>query len=132
MGNFLSGTNDECFVVGQMWPALWFTKTSGWSAEIDVLEWNGDGNISYNVYNVRFPFPVLSPFLSLPNSPSPPSQQVGWNQINVPWPAGFHNVTCQVRNINNKDLTVTWWQDGAQVAKNERYQHGWERVLHHA
>lgn len=63
-----------------IWPAFWLTATVGWPPEIDMAEWKGSGDISFNTFNT--------------------SDQV--DALDLPYlnPAEWHTVKTQLRDHN--------------------------------
>ncbi|KAL9093588.1 MAG: hypothetical protein Q9165_003983 [Trypethelium subeluteriae] len=77
------------------WPAFWLTATKGWPPEIDIAEWKGDGDISFNTFNT--------------------SSQVAAKNVNYPNPSEFHDVKAELRDENGSDVSITFYLDGAKV-----------------
>ncbi|KAH8809390.1 concanavalin A-like lectin/glucanase domain-containing protein [Xylogone sp. PMI_703] len=79
------------------WPAFWLTATSGWPPEIDIAEWKGNGDISFNTFNT--------------------SSQVASSNIAYPSPTSWHTVLAQLRDAGNgKDVRIQFYLDGALKA----------------
>ncbi|OTB07964.1 glycoside hydrolase family 16 protein [Hypoxylon sp. CI-4A] len=112
--NYLSGTISakEHFTVAQgggydftgefkatttkgTWPAFWLTAVEGWPPEIDMAEWKGSGKISFNTFNT--------------------SSIVAAKDVTYPSPDDFHSIKCEVRDINQKDLSVKFYMDDTLV-----------------
>ncbi|KAI8627420.1 hypothetical protein F5Y19DRAFT_477634 [Xylariaceae sp. FL1651] len=77
------------------WPAFWLTAVDGWPPEIDMAEWKGSGKISFNTFNT--------------------SSILSWKDVTYPSPDQFHSIKCEVRDINQKDLSVKFYMDGSLV-----------------
>ncbi|KAI9660549.1 MAG: hypothetical protein M1821_009900 [Bathelium mastoideum] len=79
------------------WPAFWLTATKGWPPEIDIAEWKGDGDISFNTFNT--------------------SSQVAAKNVNYPNPSEFHDVKAELRDENGSDVSITFYLDGEKVVE---------------
>ncbi|KAI0186988.1 concanavalin A-like lectin/glucanase domain-containing protein [Xylaria flabelliformis] len=77
------------------WPAFWLTAVNGWPPEIDMAEWKGSGKISFNTFNT--------------------SSVLSWKDVTYPSPDQFHSIKCEVRDINQKDVSVKFYMDGSLV-----------------
>jgi hypothetical protein len=74
-GQFLAPT------IKGTWPAFWLTGVNTWPPEIDLAEWKGDGDISFNTYGM--------------NSV--------WITDNVPYSSSsFQTLTMDVMDLNGK------------------------------
>ncbi|KAI1212349.1 concanavalin A-like lectin/glucanase domain-containing protein [Annulohypoxylon truncatum] len=112
--NYLSGTiyAKEHFTVAQgggydfsgefkatttkgTWPAFWLTAVDSWPPEIDMAEWKGSGKISFNTFNT--------------------SSVLSWDDVTYPDPDEFHTIKCEVRDINQKDVSAKFYMDGSLV-----------------
>ncbi|KAI1073856.1 concanavalin A-like lectin/glucanase domain-containing protein [Whalleya microplaca] len=78
------------------WPAFWLTAVNGWPPEIDMAEWKGSGKISFNTYNT--------------------SSVISWKDVTYPNPDQFHSIKCEIRDINQRDVSVKFYMDGSLVA----------------
>ncbi|KAF2275734.1 uncharacterized protein EI97DRAFT_70707 [Westerdykella ornata] len=78
------------------WPAFWLTAVNGWPPEIDMAEWKGSGKISFNTFNT--------------------SSVLSWKDVAYNNPSQFHDITCELRDVNGKDTQVKFWMDGALQA----------------
>ncbi|RYP41615.1 hypothetical protein DL768_010462 [Monosporascus sp. mg162] len=78
------------------WPAFWLTAVNGWPPEIDMAEWKGSGKISFNTFNT--------------------SSELSWKDVNYPSPDQFHSIKCEVRDINQRDVSVKFYMDGTLIA----------------
>lgn len=78
------------------WPAFWLTAVNGWPPEIDMAEWKGSGKISFNTFNT--------------------SSVLSWKDVTYPSPSQFHDIKCEVKDVNGKDTQVKFWMDGALQA----------------
>ncbi|KAL7626649.1 hypothetical protein AAE478_003422 [Parahypoxylon ruwenzoriense] len=77
------------------WPAFWLTAVNGWPPEIDMAEWKGSGKISFNTFNT--------------------SSSLSWKDVTYSNPDQFHSIKCEVRDINQKDVSVKFYMDGNLV-----------------
>ncbi|KAI0114849.1 glycoside hydrolase family 16 protein [Daldinia grandis] len=77
------------------WPAFWLTAVDGWPPEIDMAEWKGSGKISFNTFNT--------------------SSVLSWKDVDYASPGQFHSVKCEVRDINQRDVSVKFYMDGSLV-----------------
>ena len=77
------------------WPAFWLTGIDSWPPEIDLAEWKGTGNISFNTFNT--------------------SSQVAALNVDYPDPGSFHTVKGEVRDENGEDVSVKFYLDGSLV-----------------
>ncbi|KAI1266669.1 concanavalin A-like lectin/glucanase domain-containing protein [Xylariaceae sp. FL1019] len=78
------------------WPAFWLTAVDGWPPEIDMAEWKGSGKISFNTFNT--------------------SSILSWEDVLYPSPDQWHAIKCEVRDVNQKDVSVKFYMDGALQA----------------
>ena len=77
------------------WPAFWLTAVEGWPPEIDMAEWKGSGKISFNTFNT--------------------SSSVKATDVNYPNPGDFHSIKVEVRDVNQKDVSVKFYMDGQLI-----------------
>ena len=77
------------------WPAFWLTAVNGWPPEIDLAEWKGSGLISFNTFNT--------------------SSSVKAKDVEYPSPNDFHSIKVEVRDINQKDVSVKFYMDAQLV-----------------
>lgn len=77
------------------WPAFWLTAVEGWPPEIDIAEWKGSGDISFNTFNT--------------------SSEV--MALDVPYssPGDWHSVLAEIRDVNGADVSVDFYMDGEWV-----------------
>ncbi|KAI0887124.1 concanavalin A-like lectin/glucanase domain-containing protein [Annulohypoxylon maeteangense] len=78
------------------WPAFWLTAVQGWPPEIDMAEWKGSGKISFNTFNT--------------------SSVLSWKDVAYSSPDQFHTIKCEVRDINQKDVSAKFYMDGTLIA----------------
>ncbi|KAF2113171.1 concanavalin A-like lectin/glucanase domain-containing protein [Lophiotrema nucula] len=78
------------------WPAFWLTAVNGWPPEIDMAEWKGSGKISFNTFNT--------------------SSVLSWKDVTYTNATQFHDIKCEVKDVNGKDTQVKFWMDGALQA----------------
>jgi galactan endo-beta-1,3-galactanase len=75
------------------WPAFWLTAVSGWPPEIDIAEWKGNGDISFNTFNT-------SSIVTAHNVPYPNSGSV-------------HTVKAELRaESDGRTVKVNFYLDG--------------------
>jgi hypothetical protein len=77
------------------WPAFWLTAVRGWPPEIDMAEWKGSGDISFNTFNT--------------------SSEVAAKNVNYPKPENFHSIKAELRDLNGNDVQVKFYLDGELV-----------------
>ena len=77
------------------WPAFWLTAVNGWPPEVDMAEWKGSGKISFNTFNT--------------------SSVLGWKDVAYSNPGQFHDIRCQLKDMNGKDVQVKYWMNGVEV-----------------
>ncbi|KAL0261337.1 hypothetical protein SLS55_002767 [Diplodia seriata] len=77
------------------WPAFWLTATEGWPPEIDLAEWKGSGDISFNTFNT--------------------SSEVEAKDVEYPSPTEFHDVKAELRDENGSDVSINFYLDGELV-----------------
>ncbi|KAF2262227.1 family 16 glycoside hydrolase [Lojkania enalia] len=78
------------------WPAFWLTAVNGWPPEIDMAEWKGSGKISFNTFNT--------------------SSVLSWKDVTYSNPSQFHDIKCELRDVNGRDTQVKFYMDGAPQA----------------
>ncbi|KAH9989489.1 concanavalin A-like lectin/glucanase domain-containing protein [Xylariaceae sp. FL0662B] len=78
------------------WPAFWLTAVDGWPPEIDMAEWKGSGKISFNTFNT--------------------SSVLSWEDVTYSDPDQFHSIKCEIRDINQRDLSVKFYMDDSLIA----------------
>ncbi|KAL3470352.1 concanavalin A-like lectin/glucanase domain-containing protein [Aspergillus californicus] len=78
------------------WPAFWLNAASGWPPEIDIAEWKGSGQISFNTFNT--------------------SSEVAALDVDYPSPTEWHSVKVELRDENGSDISVKFYLDGELVA----------------
>lgn len=79
------------------WPAFWVTGADSWPPEIDIAEWKGSGDISFNTFNT--------------------SSEVIALDIPYTAPGDWHTVLAEVRDVNGVDVSVDFYLDGSFVAR---------------
>jgi hypothetical protein len=75
------------------WPAFWLTGAKSWPPEIDLAEWKGNGNISFNSLGVDQAWLTYS--------------------VNYPDSERFHDIFVQLRDYNSVDIQIRFYLDGA-------------------
>ncbi|KAH9889641.1 concanavalin A-like lectin/glucanase domain-containing protein [Xylariomycetidae sp. FL2044] len=76
------------------WPAFWLTAVSGWPPEIDMAEWKGSGDVSFNTFNT--------------------SSSVATHDVPYDDPDAWHTVKVQLRDENGSDVRVKYFLDGVE------------------
>jgi hypothetical protein len=61
-----------------------------------MAEWKGSGKISFNTFNT--------------------SSQLSWKDVEYRDPGRFHDIRCEVRDVNGRDSQVRFWMDGTLQA----------------
>ena len=89
-GEFLASTERGT------WPAFWLNGASSWPPEIDIAEWKGSGDISFNTFNSSSEVTALD---------IPYANEGEW-----------HSVTCEIRDVNGVDVSARFILDGEEVA----------------
>lgn len=74
------------------WPAFWLTATVGWPPEIDMAEWKGSGDISFNTFNS--------------------SEEVTALDREYVDPGEWHTVLAELRDHRNGDVSCSWVNAG--------------------
>ena len=77
------------------WPAFWLDGVNSWPPEIDIAEWKGTGDISFNTFNT--------------------SSEVEALNVDYPNPTEFHTVKAELRDENGSDVSVKFYLDGTLV-----------------
>jgi beta-glucanase (GH16 family) len=77
------------------WPAFWLTGVNSWPPEIDIAEWKGSGDISFNTFNT--------------------SSEVDALDVNYPSPSEWHSVKAEIRAVNGADVKTDFYLDGEWV-----------------
>jgi galactan endo-beta-1,3-galactanase len=83
-------------VITGTWPAFWLTATEGWPPEIDLAEWKGTGDISFNTFNT--------------------SSEVAATDVDYPDPDSWHTVLAELRDAGNGvDVKTSFYLDGTLI-----------------
>lgn len=77
------------------WPAFWLNGVNSWPPEIDIAEWKGTGDISFNTFNA--------------------SDEVAAMDVDYPSPSDFHTVLAELRDENGSDVSINFHLDGSLV-----------------
>lgn len=77
------------------WPAFWLNGVNSWPPEVDIAEWKGTGDISFNTFNTSSAVEALN--------------------VNYPSPTEFHTVLAELRDENGSDVKVNFYLDGTLV-----------------
>jgi galactan endo-beta-1,3-galactanase len=75
------------------WPAFWLTGVNSWPPEIDLAEWKGWDNISFNTVGLGHVWQV--------------------HIVNYPDPGRFHDIDVQLHDSNGVDIQITFSLNGA-------------------
>ncbi|KAI1488534.1 concanavalin A-like lectin/glucanase domain-containing protein [Biscogniauxia mediterranea] len=76
------------------WPAFWLTAVSGWPPEIDMAEWKGSGDISFNTFNT--------------------SSNVAAHDVAYPNPDEWHTIKAELRDEDGSTVRVKFYMDGVE------------------
>lgn len=76
------------------WPAFWLNAASGWPPEIDMAEWKGSGDISFNLFNT--------------------SSQVATHDVPYGDAASWHSIRCELRDEDGSTLRVKYYLDDVE------------------
>ncbi|KAJ5642368.1 hypothetical protein N7490_006368 [Penicillium lividum] len=82
-------------VVTGTWPAFWLDGVNSWPPEVDIAEWKGTGDISFNTFNT--------------------SSEVTADDVDYPDPTEFHTVKAEFRDENGSDVSIKFYLDGTLV-----------------
>lgn len=77
------------------WPAFWLNGVNSWPPEVDIAEWKGTGDISFNTFNS--------------------SSEVDAKDVEYPSPDSFHTVRAELADENGSDVSVGFYLDGSLV-----------------
>ncbi|PKY00067.1 putative glycoside hydrolase [Aspergillus campestris IBT 28561] len=86
------------------WPAFWLNGAESWPPEIDLAEWKGTGDISFNTFNS--------------------SSEVEEHNTEYASPDDFHTVKTEIRDVDGTNISVQFYLDDTLMAT----QHGGEYV----
>ncbi|CAJ2512467.1 Uu.00g054820.m01.CDS01 [Anthostomella pinea] len=76
------------------WPAFWLTAVSGWPPEIDMAEWKGSGDVSFNTFNT--------------------SSSVATHDVPYPDADEWHSIKVQLRDENGSSVRVKYFLDDVE------------------
>lgn len=79
------------------WPAFWLTGANSWPPEIDLAEWKGSGDISFNTFNT--------------------SSEVTALDVEYPSPDDWHSVLAEIRDVDGSSISVDFYLDGTWVTQ---------------
>ena len=79
------------------WPAFWLTGVDSWPPEIDIAEWKGSGDISFNTFNT--------------------SSEVTALDVAYPNPGDWHSVNAEIRAVDDSAISVEFYLDGTLTAR---------------
>ncbi|KAJ6111144.1 hypothetical protein N7486_003379 [Penicillium sp. IBT 16267x] len=82
-------------VVTGTWPAFWLDGVNSWPPEVDIAEWKGTGDISFNTFNT--------------------SSVVTADDVAYPDPTKFHSVKAEFRDENGSDVSIKFYIDGTLI-----------------
>ncbi|KAJ5704179.1 hypothetical protein N7493_011317 [Penicillium malachiteum] len=77
------------------WPAFWLDGVNSWPPEVDIAEWKGDGEISFNTFNT--------------------SSIVEAVNVDYPDATEFHTVKAEFRDENGSDVSIKFYLDGTLI-----------------
>ncbi|KAJ5678705.1 hypothetical protein N7462_006949 [Penicillium macrosclerotiorum] len=77
------------------WPAFWLNGVNSWPPEVDIAEWKGTGDISFNTFNT--------------------SSEVEAEDVDYPNPTEFHTVLAELRDENGSDVSIKFYLDGSLI-----------------
>lgn len=77
------------------WPAFWLTAVEGWPPEVNVAEWKGTGDLSFNTFNT--------------------SSEVTALDVEYPSPESWHSVRAELRDENGADVSVAFYLDDSLI-----------------
>ncbi|CAI7610412.1 unnamed protein product [Penicillium pancosmium] len=77
------------------WPAFWLNGVNSWPPEIDVAEWKGSGDISFNTFNS--------------------SSEVQAQDVEYPSPTDYHTVLAELRDEDGSNVSVNFYLDGTLI-----------------
>ncbi|KAJ5988964.1 hypothetical protein N7481_004174 [Penicillium waksmanii] len=77
------------------WPAFWLNGVNSWPPEIDVAEWKGSGDISFNTFNS--------------------SSEVQAKDVEYPSPTDYHRVLAELRDEDGSNVSVNFYLDGTLI-----------------
>ena len=86
--DFTASTQKGC------WPAFWLNAASGWPPEIDIAEWKGSGDISFNTFNT--------------------SSQVAADNVPYPDAGDWHTVKAVLTDNGGGNVKTVFYLDGKQ------------------
>ncbi|KAJ5991823.1 hypothetical protein N7451_007547 [Penicillium sp. IBT 35674x] len=89
-------------VVTGTWPAFWLDGVNSWPPEVDIAEWKGTGDISFNTFNT--------------------SSVVTADDVDYPDPTEFHTIKAEFRDENGSDVSIKFYLDGTLIT--EQYASG--------
>lgn len=87
-GEFLATTTQGT------WPAFWLNAASGWPPEIDMAEWKGSGDISFNTFNT--------------------SSEVATHDVPYGDASQWHSVRAELRDADGSTLQVKYFLDDVE------------------
>ncbi|KAH8425185.1 glycoside hydrolase family 16 protein [Aspergillus melleus] len=73
------------------WPAFWLNGANTWPPEIDLAEWKGTGDISFNTFNS--------------------SSEVQALDTEYPSPDDFHTIRTEIRDEDGSNISVAFYLD---------------------
>ncbi|KAJ5157459.1 uncharacterized protein N7482_008559 [Penicillium canariense] len=72
------------------WPAFWLNGVNSWPPEVDIAEWKGTGDISFNTNT---------------------SSEVTADDVVYPNPTDFHTIPAELRDANGSDVRISFYLD---------------------
>lgn len=73
------------------WPAFWLNGVNSWPPEIDIAEWKGSGDISFNTFNS--------------------SSDVQAKDVEYSNPTEYHTVLAELRDEDGSNVSVNFYLD---------------------
>ncbi|KAI9742101.1 MAG: hypothetical protein M1834_000491 [Cirrosporium novae-zelandiae] len=77
------------------WPAFWLTAVVGWPPEVDIAEWKGTGDISFNTFNT--------------------SSIVAAKDVEYSDPDSFHTIKAELRDEDGSTVSVAFYMDDSLI-----------------
>lgn len=77
------------------WPAFWLNGVNSWPPEIDIAEWKGSGDISFNTFNT--------------------SSSNAAKDVEYPSPTEYHKVLAELRDEDGSNVSVKFYLDGTLI-----------------
>jgi beta-glucanase (GH16 family) len=117
-GGFVFSGSFQATTTKGTWPAFWLTAVNGWPPEIDMAEWKGSGKISFNTFNTSSVLSWKDVTYSNPVR-NPKIQTICEGHLLTSYSDlkdKFHDIRCELKDVNGKDTQVKFYMDGALQA----------------